>query len=263
MKLLVLKISSLMFLFLTFNVSAAKAETKAAKASASTAKEADTKKISEADDNAPYMKVIKVDKNQALVVFSKKRSALKVGQIGYLVSKVGDDDVEVPTRGHFMGLESKFSLFKISNKIANVTAKDDASDFNLNFTYGVNKEKFEYGVILGYSFVKGQSNGLASDQKTISVGGQFDLNFARNVIEQDVVVGARLILSAGQVDDSRLSKPGSKSVIEPGIIIKYFGLSSNIATTAKIGYNMTTVKFDGASTTQAGTVGQIGIQSYF
>jgi hypothetical protein len=257
-----------MFLFLTFNVSAAKAETKAAKASASTAKEAETKKTeskktSEADDNAPYMKVIKVDKNQALVVFSKKRSALKVGQIGYLVSKVGDDDVEVPTRGHFMGLESTFSLLKISNKEANITTKDDKSDFNLKFIYGVNKEKFEYGVTLGYSFVKGQSNGLASDKKTISVGGLFDLNFARNVIEQDVVVGARLIVAAGQVDDSSRSKPGSESVIEPGIIIKYFGLSSNIATTAKIGYNMTTIKYDALSTTLAGTVGQIGIQSYF
>ena len=214
-----------------------------------------------AQDNpeGQIMKVIKVKKNTAVVVFSKKGAPLKVGQVGRLMPKKieGQDEIEGVSRDRFIGMDASLSMLQTKADGAAEAAKVDTVDASV--TYGWNKERFEYGALLGYRFEKY----AASDVRTIELGGILDFNLAPNVIENDMIFGGRLVATIGDEDNSSQSAGARAIRIEPGAFVKWFGLSTNLAATATLSYRMKSVSYESSKSTTSGIVGRIGLQAYF
>jgi hypothetical protein len=215
------------------------------------------------ENDPPSMKVIKVRKNVATVVFSRKHGQLKVGQRGRLVEKIGpagcsEDVVEGPSRDRFISFNASLSMLSTGDDKGGASSSN--SVFDTNIVYGWNKERVEYGLLLGYRFTKQDP---ANDTRTIELGGRFDYNFVSNKVENDMVFGARIDAAIGQADSSGASKASNTMRVEPGIFVKWFGLSTNLAMTGVVGYRYSTISTDDAKTKTTGIVGSVGIETYF
>jgi hypothetical protein len=216
----------------------------------------------EENKEPPMIKVLKVKNNQAVVAFSKKRGALKVGQIGRLTVNSSDTkdahEIEGISRHHFIALA--MDLTSLSTKTDGSSADAAKSDhFNLSTVYGWNAERMEYGILLNYSFDKQKD----ADAKTLELGGVFDFNFSPNRVDRDFITGLRLIAAFGQQDNSAQTKAANSTRIEPGFFVKWFGLSPNLAAIGGLSYRMFNVTLDKAKTSTSGIVGSLGIQAYF
>ncbi len=213
-------------------------------------------------DGGKNIKIIQVKGNRAIIVFSKKGPPLEKGQLGYLVErgnmsdKADKSDLEAPSKDKFVGLEAGFSLLSTKAGAGDAVKSDQ---FDMSVLYGWNKVKFEFGPFVGYSFNKGAT----IDTRTIELGALADFNFKANNSENSMVFGARMVFAMGQQDHSAQAKAASTMRIEPGVVMKWFGLDANLATVATLGYRMQTVSLEAAEAKTSGIVGRLGIQTYF
>lgn len=209
----------------------------------------------------PAIKVIKVKGNRAVVIFSKKRLPLRQGMVGNVVdaasSRAEMTEMEPPSKKNFIGLEGGFSMLK--SKVDGVAGESKADRLDLSLIYGWNTGRFEFGPLVNFSFEKQTS----FDTKTIELGGQFDYNINKNDFQNSFVYSARVVAAVGQQDNSAQSKAADTLRLEPGFVVKWFGLDSNLATLASLSYRLQEVKLDSAKTETNGLVARLGIQTYF
>jgi hypothetical protein len=212
-------------------------------------------------DNGTVIKVIRVKKNTAVVVFSKKSTPLEAGQVGRVVAKDAglqkDDEIGEVSRDRFIGMNAGLSMLQTKVDGAGEAVKNDV--FDADIIYGWNKGTVEYGLLFKYAFDKAKE----TDVRSIEAGGLFDFNFKPNTVENSTVFGARLIATVGDEDSSAQAKGAMSYRIEPGIFIKWFGLSTNLAGIANLSYVMKNISYENAKTTVSGIQGRLGIQAYF
>ena len=159
------------------------------------------------------------------------------------------------SRERFLGFLTSYT--SLTTKVSSVDTTSNI--FSLDLTYGWNHESFEYGPILQYGFNR-QS---LTDQSTLEIGGLIDYNFSKNIVQNEWVSGLRLTAAVGQQDNSAQKSAANTSRIEPAFVVKWFGLSTNLAAVGSLSYRMMTVSLDSGSTTISGLAAQIGIQTYF
>lgn len=222
------------------------------------------------DDSAlaqmpPFVKVLRVKNHIAVVQFSSKRTPLEQGQKWHMVERLpnqGKDEVGNELAGgisrkKFIGLAA--SLSSLTTAIGGGGASATSNYFSANLLYGRNKEKFEYGLLVSYTF----DRETTVDARTTEIGGQFDYNFSPNNGDNTGLMGLRFVLAVGEQDSSTQSASAFSYRLEPGLFYKWFGFSSNLAAVGLLDYRWQNVALSGGASTTTGFVGSLGILAYY
>ncbi len=175
-----------------------------------------------------------------------------------------DATITEDSRGNSLSFsfESDFAKQVTKTTVAGLPATEttvDIKSLTANFFYGWNSQTFEYGPFLSYSFVTIGP----SDTKAISAGLFADWNFISNNGQNNWIPGLRILGGAGQIDNSALKEAYGLSLVQAGLILKYFYFQSSFAITAEAAMKIEDSKPTGAEVKTTSTVARIGIINYF
>lgn len=208
------------------------------------------------------VKLVKSKGKKSLVVVTERlEEELPPGT--YVLSK--SNTTKPVTEAYFESRNNSISgslsseMLKVTTKTNSSETSADVKTFDANLTYGWNFTDYEFGPFIAYSF---QTQG-ESDVKTLTGGAFFDWNFVSNLESSNYVPGLRLQVGAGQVDNSGLNEAYNVNIIQAGLFVKCFFLSSNLAFVPELAYKSSTANPNNSTIQTTGTLFRLGIINYF